>query len=149
MVKWFMSLNQLFTVPLFLVPMADAFEHRILAKAEFGTPSGEMKRNACRLLFSLAAATAALLVPDFGLLTGLTGAFGNNLLAFIFVPVLWFERRRALGYWQDVCGMKGYNVPKMREMLKCLLIFVVGVATLLLSGVSTVRALIEKHGANQ
>jgi len=76
MVKWFMSLNQLFTVPLFLVPMADAFEHRILAKSEFGTPSGEMKRNTCRLLFSLAAATAALLVPDFGLLTGLTGAFG-------------------------------------------------------------------------
>lgn len=143
LVKGLMALNQMFTVPLFLVPMSNSFEHRILAKNEFGTTLGEMKRNLCRLGFALAAAAIALIVPNFGLLTGLTGAFGNNFLAFIFVPMLYFERHRCIGHWSDMCDSSGYKWSKVRQIAKLCILFVFGCCTLLLSGFATISALVS------
>jgi amino acid permease len=99
-VRVFTAANQLLTVPLFLVPMADAFERRLLDTSKFGRDSRtETYRNICRLCLTCASAGAALLVPQFAVLTGLTGALGNNLLAFVLVPVLCIalvRRQRAL-----------------------------------------------------
>ena len=64
-------------------------------------PPGEMKRNVCRVTLALSAASIAVLLPNFGLLTGFTGAFGNNMLAFIFVPLFYFQRLKARGYWKQ------------------------------------------------
>ena len=116
-VKIFMAINQTLTVPLFLIPMSEAFERRLLAADAFGTPAGERKRSAGRLVLALASAGMALLVPSFGILTGLTGAFGNNLLAFVSAPVLYFAYHRAAGRWASVDARRGAELALLALLL--------------------------------
>ena len=81
-----------------------------------------------------AAAGVAVLLPNFALLTGLTGAVGNNLLAFVFVPLFYFERRRQLGHWRSISGALA------AELLLCAVLFAFGLGLLLLSTTSTLRS---------
>ena len=136
-VKVFMAVNQLLTVPLFIIPMAESFERRLLSPAAFGTAAGERRRSAGRLLLCVASAGMALLVPNFGVLTGLTGAFGNNLLAFCFVPVFYFSHHYATTRWP---GRLGWSRTAAEHAL-LLVLAAFGFALLGLSTTSTVTML--------
>jgi hypothetical protein len=54
-------------------------------------------RAALRATLVASTTAVAIGVPQFGVLSSLTGAFGNNFLAFVFVPVLFFTLFRADG----------------------------------------------------
>ena len=41
-------------------------------------------------------------IPDFQLLTGLSGGFGNNIIAFVLPPVFYAKLRSMTGYWRPL-----------------------------------------------
>ena len=75
------------------------------------------------------------------MLTGLTGAFGNNLLAFCFVPVFYFAHHHATtpSRWPRALGW-----PRTAAELALLLLLVAfGFALLALSTTSTITTMLS------
>ena len=60
-------------------------------------------------------AGVAFMVPDFSLLTGLTGAFGNNILGLILPPLFYWRLRSRVGmpvrFFRDLRPAAGCNPP--------------------------------------
>jgi len=86
--------NLLLTFPLFLLPVAEAIESTLwkLDLGDAGVAKStdwklEFKRNALRVCLVALTAVLATLVPDFELVTGITGAVGNNMLGLV-LPAL-------------------------------------------------------------
>jgi len=80
----------------------------------------------------------SLSISDFDLLAGFTGAFGNNMLAFIFVPPL-FIRLRQLVSSGEASTTK--NVP---ELVLLGVLFVFGLCMLVMTTVQTIQHLIHQ-----
>ena len=99
---------QLFTFVLFLNPMVDnimleirrrtvqtldeeqaTLQDSLLSEEDTETPGDVAKAKTAgavvRVVLVLCTAGVAIAVPKFGVLTGFTGGFGNNLLAFVYV----------------------------------------------------------------
>ena len=131
-----MAINQLFTFAIFMLSMAESLELWLFVARGAG-PSVELGRNIVRFGLTAAAAGIAICIPNFALLTGLTGAFGNNLLAFVFVPVFFVARRRAL-------GRAGVHGPlSLTEWGTCGILLTFGKTLLVLSTASTVARALE------
>ena len=74
-----------------------------------------MGRRILRCFMVLAVAGVAFTVPDFSLLTGLTGAFGNNILGLILPPLFYWRLRSRVGmpvrFFRDLRPAAGCNPP--------------------------------------
>eukprot|EP01083_Nonionella_stella_P166409 556281_1 len=82
-----LCLNLFFTYPLFLFPMVECLEMSLLKKNRWI----QMQRNGLRICLVLLTCAISVVIPDFEKLTGLTGAFGNNVLGLILPPVMYFR----------------------------------------------------------
>ncbi|ETO30897.1 hypothetical protein RFI_06226, partial [Reticulomyxa filosa] len=91
LVKIFLSADLFFTYALFLFPVTESLERTLWDPATFGERSIEIKRNILRGILVFATCGIALLVPSFQVLTGLTGAFGNNVLGLILPPLMYVK----------------------------------------------------------
>lgn len=88
-----LCVNLLFTYPLFLFPMTESIEMEMfdIGSGMIGDWRLEMKRNALRAILVVMTGVVAIVIPRFELITGLTGAFGNNVLALIVPPIMYFK----------------------------------------------------------
>ena len=86
-------------------------------------------------------------VPDFGLLTGLTGGFGDNMLAFIMTPLLYVKLQHAASYWstRSAAGARRVAVSKIAELGLQLILFVFGILLFVLSIYSTIVEVRRKY----
>lgn len=91
LVKILLCIDLLFTTIVFLFPFSQAFEIEILDKKSFGTFKTEVKRALIRIFIIVAIAGVGRAVPNFSYLTGLSGGFGNNILAFILPPIFFLK----------------------------------------------------------
>ena len=82
-------------------------------------------------------------VPDFGLLTGLTGGFGNNMLAFVFVPLLYVKLRHTAGYWAFDWSSTRSVANKIGQLVLMVLLFLFGISLLILAVFSTVQSMLD------
>ena len=98
----------------------------------------EIKRNALRAGIVVAIGLIAQAIPDFQLLTGLSGGFGNNIIAFVLPPIFYAKLRAMTGYWTPLSSdaiLAGDSVACWLGVEVVLLVvsWVFGVALLFLS----------------
>lgn len=163
-VKGLLCVDLLFTSLVFLFPVTEMIELEVfgaqaLADANataaktrcsqhFGLwgSSLEWRRNMLRTGLVVTVATVAHAIPSFSLLAGLTGGFGNNILGFVLPPVFYYRLREQRGYWVDPASGQRW---RFSEQALLLLIFMFGLAFLLLSTSSFVVAISQPAKANE
>ena len=101
----------------------------------------ELGKNLVRFCLTACSAAIAILLPNFALITGLTGAFGNNLLAFVFVPVFYMRRRQQL---EGSSGSLSVHPCKQHsDTILCCALFAFGIGLLILSTTFTLHSAFE------
>jgi len=136
-VKVFLCLDLLFTAALFLFPVTEELDLVLFGSKlpnhtsnEDGnsqnTPdegrnevqlngqgdnflSNYWKGNIVRALFITMISLIATEIPYFGLITGLSGSFGANILTFIVPPYLYFKVKDRAGYWRALGGFHEHS----------------------------------------
>lgn len=115
-VKILLSVDLLFTSALFLFPVSESVERVIFDAEKFGTTKIEAYRNVFRTFLVLLVALVGVLVPSFPLLTGLSGAFGNNLVGLILPPIFYLSLQYQRGYYgQDNATVDEKAQPLLRR----------------------------------
>ena len=109
-----LCIDLFFTYALFLFPISESLEKTIFDENKFGQRKIEIERNIIRGILVFSTCGIALLVPNFQQLTGLTGAFGNNVLGLILPPLMYFKLTSQNGPWKRThsIGTKifGYSI---------------------------------------
>jgi len=168
-VKILLSLDLLFTTVVFLFPLSEALEAAWLRPPdadatealwpETSTSSGgrppqrpgrrraayEWRRNLLRAAMVCAIGGVAWLVPSFSLLTGLTGAFGNNILGLVLPPIFYHRLQARRGYWRDPHATAWGRTRRRAEQAALCATLAFGLAFLLLSTSSFARAIVQSH----
>eukprot|EP01084_Bolivina_argentea_P239155 401965_1 len=107
LVRILLCLDLFFTYALFLFPMTESIEQTIFNVNNFGQWKTEVQRNILRTIIVFATCVIALLVPSFEKLTGLTGAFGNNVLGLILPPIIYFR----------LCRLRNVSVSRQHKLI--------------------------------
>lgn len=81
----------------------------------------------------------ALGVPQFQLLTGLTGGFGNNVVGQLLPPLLYVKLQHLRGYWVNWRASWG----KIYELALCLTVFLLSVLMMVLSTIDFVHKIVD------
>merc|ERR1712054_716897 len=95
-----------------------------------------------RVMLVLLTTAVSVGIPDFEILAGFSGAFGNNMLAFIFVPPL-FLRLRQLTLVERASA----TTPWALETVVLSILFLFGLVMLVMTTIQTVQHLIKDDSA--
>eukprot|EP01084_Bolivina_argentea_P125518 222385_1 len=106
-VRILLCVDLFFTYALILLPMTASIEQVIFKKNNFGQFKIEMQRNILRTFLVFMTCIIALVVPSFEKLTGLTGAFGNNVLGLILPPVMYIK----------LCSLRGKYISTSTKFI--------------------------------
>lgn len=150
LVRIFLSLDLLFTAALFLFPTSEILEFALLDRSLFGTFNVEMQRNLIRFIMVMVTAAVALAIPFFSVMTGLTGVFGSNLLGFLLPPSIYIKLKYSKGHWGKIKMRKLLRFKRktwclLFELVVCSLVFLFGIAMLVLGIQAFVREIIDKY----
>lgn len=151
LVRIFLSLDLLFTAALFLFPTSEILEFALLDRSLFGKSSlVESQRNLLRFIMVMVTAAVALAIPFFSVMTGLTGVFGSNLLGFLLPPSIYLKLKYDKGHWRKIKLHKLLRFKRktwflLWELVVCCVIFLFGVAMLVLGLQAFVREIIDKY----
>jgi len=127
-VKIALTVAILFTYPMQMFPVTEILDKAIF-RDKITLDYFDMRENGIRLLAVVFTATVAFLVPFFGLIGGLVGAFGSSILAFV-LPVTF----HMMVYWKEL--------PKWIIVKDCI-ILVFGVASCILGTTLALKAIVE------
>lgn len=97
-----LAVDLFFTCMLFLFPMSELFEKAIFKQEAFGQRKIEYLRNLLRACIVVVIGLIAQGIPEFSLLTGLSGGFGNNIIGFVLPPIFYSKLRYDQGYWKPL-----------------------------------------------
>ena len=97
-----LCVNLFFAYVMFLFPMTEALEHSMFDMDHKKDNKLETKRNLLRISMVIMSSCIAILVPDFSLLFGLTGAFGNTVLGLILPPIMYFRLKKMDGTFNEI-----------------------------------------------
>merc|ERR1712048_1535120 len=97
-----LCINLFFAYIMFLFPMTEALEHSIFDMENTNDNRLESKRNLLRVCLVIMSSCIAIIIPNFSLLFGLTGAFGNNVLGLILPPIMYFQLKKMNETYGDV-----------------------------------------------
>lgn len=104
-----LCINLFFTYPLFMFPMTESLEITLFdinPNPNLRDWRIEAKRNMLRACLVVMTGAVAIGVPKFALITGLTGAFGNNVLALIMPPAMYFTLAKMRGVDEHITTME-------------------------------------------
>ena len=105
----------------------------------------EWRRNSLRAAMVCAIGGVAWAVPSFSLLTGLTGAFGNNILGLVLPPIFYHRLQARRGYWRESHATAWRRAERRAEQAALGATLAFGLAFLVLSTSSFTRAIVRSH----
>jgi proton-coupled amino acid transporter len=106
-VRIFLCVDLLFTGVLFFFPVSQGLEEELFSAEQLASGEVLWRCNAVRALLVTATALVSLAIPYFALITGITGALGNNLLGFILPPLMYYRLREREGHWAPLAALRG------------------------------------------
>eukprot|EP00040_Diaphanoeca_grandis_P031637 m.189717 g.189717 ORF g.189717 m.189717 type:complete len:358 (-) comp32385_c1_seq1:415-1488(-) len=145
-VKILLTIDLFFTTMLFLFPMTELLERALFDEVNFGRWRTEILRNTLRGSVVVVIGLIAKGIPIFGLLTGLSGGFGNNIIGLILPPLMYYQLRNQNGYWKSMTWsniMSGNkeSITLLLETIGLIVVFLLGVTVLILSTTAFVEAI--------
>jgi len=148
-VKVLLTVDLFFTTMLYLFPMTELLERALFNQANFGKLRTEILRNTLRASVVCSIGLIAQGIPVFGLLTGLSGGFGNNIIGLILPPVMYFQLRKQNGYWKQLTSSNIFSgnwaaIGLLFEIIGLVVVFIFGVTVLILSTSAFAEAITAK-----
>ena len=167
LIRLLLSIDLLCTGALFLLPVSRALEQELEKRTSFFRSSNLTHTRLLQTLSVVLISCIAVLVPDFALLTGLSGGFGNNIIGFLLPALIYCKLQFDRGYfhgiipssplplrpeeadahprWRDSTPVPAVREPsfsvRVFELLLCAFVIVFSVLMMLLTTTSFVEAI--------